>query len=313
MIDSFRAGGEPSDLNPYLTPGDFTTFDQTIAMASAQALLALVNRAATRVASWMYGDGTVLRFRRLLTQKLFQTKRESYSCSGGSLVTAVFPVSAIGEVSGCYDGFTVEVTAGAGLGQNTIVGSTVVAAGVVTLTFAEPLSVTIGATSVIELARNWISFVDPAAPLLYRNDIPISEMSIADIIRVRELSMKADLQPKERTERFTGSIGLEANPTQYWHESGRLFFDSVVPKDLWFELLYMRNPTPLVLYSDVLEIPLQYHDAIPMWVGHKLLMDQQDFNGAYALKRELEDFMNGVRPEGALQNSAEELSLVVWG
>jgi hypothetical protein len=313
MIGSFRLGGEPSDLNPYLVPGDRTTFDATLASDGAQGLLELVNGSVVRIANWTFPNGTILRFRKLTSVKIFQAKRNSYAVASGSVKTAVFPVSALVEVGGCYDGFTAIVVSGTGSGESAMVGSTVVAGGNVTLNFVDTLDTALDATSVIELARNWISFVDPAAPVLYQNDVAIENAGIGEILRVRGIGSKVDLEPKPRTEWFTGNAGKEASPTQYWSQGGRLYFDSVVPKDMWFEMLYIRQPEALVASDQELEIPLQFHEAVTLHAGHRMLLEQQDFNGAYALKRTLEEFMSTIRLEGSLERGAEELSLVLWG
>jgi hypothetical protein len=80
-------------------------------------------------------------------------------------------------------------------------------------------------------------------------------------------------------------------------------------------LVYYGHPTPITADTAPVEldVPSPYHEAIALWTAHFLLQRSQDFNGAYALKRDLMDLMQTLRMNDSLSLTEELTGFHVYG
>jgi hypothetical protein len=60
-------------------------------------------------------------------------------------------------------------------------------------------------------------------------------------------------------------------------------------------------------------MPEQYHDVVAQWAVHQVLLTNQDYNGAYAMRREVEDTMETLRLQGSFDMDMEVGGLTVFG
>lgn len=321
MISAYRTGGEPSDLCPYITPGDFTTFDDTLATAGAKMLLAYVNRGILRIANWVFSDGTILRFRSLIDRRPFYGKcaassgRTVSQILGSNLAVEAF----ISDFDGRYDGYVIEAS------QSTSKTTPLVIRGLVVDTYRilsqRDLIMTIDGNVFIgfddypnvnlRFMKSWVDLIKATYNLIAYGSINIATYSVSDILKVRNLTTKIDLVPSDRTDWFTANIATAGSPTEYFFQGGRIYLNALLDADENYEVLLYRNPNPLVNASDLLGLPESFHDAVALWTAHQLLLDQHDFDGAYAIKRDLQEMMQTLRLQGALEKSFESMSLFV--
>lgn len=317
MTKVFQLAGEPSDLCPYNTPGDPATFDLTFAVPGSSQLLAWINQALVRIANWKYGDETILRFRHLRKSMFFKHKPEmTGSVVAGAADTVSIagfaPANAVNQFNGWIIVVTHSVT---GVVQKRLVVST---AGV-------------GAVdSVLQVHQDWDSVPDALCTYaLYKRfytfvPAPVAGTvdeymisgdivnEIGDVIGVRDLVSNSDLQQAPQGERFTSTQLSLAIPSMFSIDGKKLVFDSAWNQSRSYEILYYAHPILITSVSQAIDIPVPFHEAIVQWAVHSIQMREQDFNGAYATKRDLQELMQTLRNNGEMMLDEEQVGFSVY-
>lgn len=318
MIKVFQLAGEPSDLCPYVTPGDPTTFDAALGQPGSLPLLAWINQALTRIAQWEYPDGTVLRFRHLRKNLFFKSKP---AMTGDVLASTADTISIDGfnplNRASQFNGWVLEVYDAAT--QNTqkrlvIATSGALAANSVLQVHQDwDFPPTVG-FSTYKLYKSFFEFVPtPVAgsvdDYMLAGDV-IEEL--CDVLGVRDLTGTVDLTTAAQGERFTATQLSKAIPTMFSMEGRQIKFDS--PWDLAraYEILYYAFPKQLAAVTDVPDLPRPFHEAIVQWAVHSIQMREQDFNGAYATKRDLQELMQTLRNQGVLSMENETTGFSIY-
>jgi hypothetical protein len=112
---------------------------------------------------------------------------------------------------------------------------------------------------------------------------------------------------------MSGSLRQVGVPTTFLVFGNEIWFDAAGDEAASYEVLYLRNPRRMVAATDVPDIPQHYHDAVRLWLTHNLMRTDQDFDGAYAAKRELEDLMEMTRMQGDAAAEYEQSGITVYG
>lgn len=309
----FRRTGKPSNLQIYTNPSNETTFD--ITLPGSVRLLRYVNTAITRIANWRFRDGSIMRLRNLYSRMFFNVldPRSEAVLLGGTSVIEV--AGFITNVAGQFDGWVAEVSAGAGVGQVRLVTSSVLGGAGVQLTLNEAFSTALDLTSVVKLYKAFFDMVPNtgAYPYLAYHIGLDPTIQVSDIMKIRDTKQFQDLIPVNADEVFTTSMLQSGIPTQYRIYGNQVWFDVPMAEAGSFEILYMKNPTDMTAATDVPQVPVIYHEAAILWATHSVMMLYQDFDGAYATKKELEDLMNQLRLQGSFELSFESTGLTVWG
>lgn len=306
LTEVYENIGEPSDLLPFTTAGDPTTFD--ITLSGAQRLLGWLNRAQQVISNWKFRDGRLLRFRNLFSSLYFQSYVYTGTLTAGTSSTVTFP-SGASLYDDVYNGWIVEITAGTGVGQVRLIidydGDSL------TATVHEDWTTIPDSTSVVSVYKGFEKFLlstDVEATF----NIPVSATSeMCSILKVHDLKNKVDLVPRERVNFFTTSVTEKDTPTTYWEYGNTLYFNSPIDEVRSYEIKYVKYPTNLTLASDIPEIPIPFHEALSMWCtwnGHKRNRDAQL---AYSVKRDLIDFMETMRESREFQMEFEYGYLVL--
>ncbi len=306
LTEVYENIGEPSDLLPFTTPGDASTFDITI--SGSQRLLKWLNRAEQVISNWKFRDGRILRFRNLFTNTYFQSYVYSGTLTAGtaSTITLPFGVSVYDNV---YNGWIVEITDGTGEGQKRFIiaydGDTL------TATVHKAWDTTPDNTSVVSLYKNFEKFL-LSTDVESAYHIPLSATSeMCAILKVRDLENEEDLVPRERGQFFTANLTESGIPTTYWEYGNSLYFDLAIDEVRSYEIKYVKYPEVLLTASQIPEIPIPFHEALSMWCtgnGHKRNRDAQL---AYSVKRDLIDFMETMREARDLKMEMENGYLIL--
>jgi hypothetical protein len=308
----FKDSGEPEDLQIYATPGDDTTFD--ITLPGSVKLLRLLNTALTRVANWRFPDGRLLRVRDLRGRLMFNTGAPIAVSILASTYNSVTLGGFTPNYAGEFDGWTIEVTGGTGAGHIATVRSSVLSGTNIEL-FVDPVWVAVpDNTSMVKLTKNFFEFRrNPTMPWETYH-IPVDFTNhMGDILKVRDISGLTDLARTYNDDMFTANMRTSGVPSQWKLFGNELWFDVAPAEARTYELLYIKNPAALVGANDVPELPEMYHEAVALWAVHNVMRQNQDFNGAYATKRELEDLMQQLRLQGSFDMEADIGGLTVWG
>lgn len=309
----FETLAEPTDLEVNTTPGDATTFD--ITLPGAQRILRALNQAMVRISNWKYRDGRLLRFRSLYDSFLWKypgsVAKTVTSATAGTVTIPGFAVDADDSLNG----WVIEVAAGLGQGQKRIVIDTVVSAGDLVLSVDYDFDTTLDATSEVALYKNFVQFVDPAGTATYLDyHVKIHpNVSMADVLRIRNLKDQADLGRAYLGESYTAGMMNTGTPTEFALYGNKIVFDSALDSAQSYELLYYRNPVALSQAAQVPEISAPFHEAATLYAIHKLQLRSQDYEGQYVMKKNLVDLMEDMRLDGAFSYEMDQMSIVVWG
>lgn len=312
----FELVGEPSDLCPYLTPGDSSTFDTTMGNSGIVKLLPWINQAQVRIANWQFTDGHMLRCRSLFATKYFQNK----AAITGTLVSATASTAAFAGFSPLnalhqFDGWIIELTGGTGSGQKAlIIDSTGTLATDCTVTLHKAWETTPDSTTTFKLYKRFYKFIPNPTALTYETyhiDLDPKD-GLDSILKVIDVEGQNDLAVISRTDMLTGTIISNGIGSSYARFGDTLYFDSAYDSLRTYQLFYYRHPTKLALYTDVPELPSPFHEAMIMWAAHSLQMRSQDFTGAYATKRDLQELMQTLRMQGSFEGMYEEGGMVIW-
>lgn len=313
MTKVFQLSGEPSDLCPYATWGDPSTFDLALGQTGSLPLLGWINMAITRIANWEYPDGTILRFRHLRKSFFFKSR---VALAGTVLSSTADTVTLPGVTTNRanqFSGWIIEITGGLGSGQKRIViGDTGATPDV--LQVHQDWTTQPNGTSTFSLYKRFFDLV-PASVAGTVDDYMISRdgvEDVADILKLRDITTLQDMGPAPRTELFTATMLGKGLPTSFRFEGSRIVFDTPFDTSRAFEVLYYAHPTPLVSSSDPIPLSSPFHEAIMLWAVHSLQMRAQDFNGAYATKRDMQELMTTLRNNGEMELENEQSGLVVY-
>lgn len=317
MTKTFQLAGEPSDLCPFTVPGDPTTFDPTLALAGSLPLLGWINEAMIRIANWEDADGTIVRFAHLRKSMYFKTLavKAGDVISGTSdtiEIDAFNPLNRVGQ----FNGWVVEVT-------NTVTGE-------VQIRLVVKTTGVLAANSVLTVHRDWDTVPDLTCTYrLYKRYFPFVPSPVAtsvddygiegdpvneihDILKLKDLNSLSELSTPKRTETFSATVLTKGIPTEFKFENGGILFNTPWDQNRSYEILYYANPRPLSAVTDRIEFPAPFHEAIKLWAVHMIQMRDQDFNGAYATKRETQELMRTLRLQGEFNHEQENSGFVVY-
>jgi hypothetical protein len=311
MVTAYQDAGEPSDLCPFTTPGDESTF--SISSAGAVKLLRKLNMAVERIANWRFRNGRLLHLRGLQKRALLTIQAPIaitvQSATANTLVCD--PSGETAPANGFYL-WTISIDAGTGAGQTrtvlTSVDSTTLA-----LTISKDWDTNPDATSTGTLYKTFFTMY--SAPTAFQTKWHLSADPIGgvmDITKIRDIETGTELVKVAREELFSGNLRSVATPTQWIAFGNELWFDGAPDEKTTLEILYQAHATAITTAADIPCVPLQYHQAVCLWLTHDIMRMNSDFDGAYATKRELEDLMETVRAQGESDMDYEQGGLTVY-
>ena len=109
-----------------------------------------------------------------------------------------------------------------------------------------------------------------------------------------------------RTDYHPYSMVETGTPSAYFVLGNTLAFDVAPDRDMWFMLEYYAMPEPMKSIFDEPGIPVRYHEAVVLYATWKGLRRYQEWDGAFATKRDLDEYMQKVRDSYALNDELED-------
>jgi len=295
VLQVYELLGEPSDLDPYDSSGSFD-----VSSDGASKILGWLNRGYRRILFWKFPSGRLIRFRSLKAIKYFKSATVSGTAANGGN-SSITLASTEDNTADQYVGWVVEITDGTGSGQKRLIVeySTSRVATVDVDWDTNPDS-----SSEYKLYKRFWKYLDPGTSF---SDEHIDLNPVSDIVaaqRVVDLKYNTELVPAGRTDHYETYSTVSGDPSVWFEEGDRLWFDTNVDEERWFQLDYTRMPSNLTGASDTPEIPEIFHEGIVLWTvwwgNHRL----QDPSRAYAFKKDLESFMSTTKEQ--LELSYEE-------
>ena len=298
VVRAFTALGEPSDLPIYRF--DTTTID--VAAAGWTALVDVVNQAQLELAAWKFPDGHQLRMRLNDAVAMFQTK--SVTATLASVSGGLATLTGLTDGTDLYKG---QLLTGGTSGASALVLSSFGAAGSTTVYLVKQSGTfTPGETvTVRDREYRWNAVAAPVNPAI-QTGIPYVRASgrPLEIVSVTDVDSETDLERHLKTDTLSVVSNATGRPASF------VKIPSGVRLDIWpdatytYMVRYARGPA-LLAYTDAdvePEVPAQMHRALELmaiWWGYRRAQESTD---AYAVKRDLDDFLRRVRTEYDLQD-----------
>jgi hypothetical protein len=257
----WEALGEPSDLNP--------------SSVGVARLREAINDAQDAIAMWTDNRGRKVPFRELEDVLRFTSVVETGTLETQSSLSSITLPNAVPGALGRYTGWMIRIN-----GETRRVVSSTIVVGANVLGLGAPLTVS-ASDADYELAK--------VAYELSGTDAIDTDMRIMEIQRVFDPEAGAMLD-EVGTRDFLYASGMGV-PGSWAHWRQGILFDVAPETARTYELHVTRLPTTVAQQTDVLEMPDTFCQAIVLratWWGFRRM---QDFNAAYATKREFEEMM----------------------
>lgn len=293
MVDVFEVLGEPSYLNIYSAAG---AVDATL--TGSQRILQWLNRGYRRVLSWKWPSGAQVRFPAMEGKTHFRTVVKSGSVQDASVASsgeaAYVDLSGLGPTDGLYEGWIVEIDSGTGSGQKRRVVQYVGATGRCYVNKdwdTEPEGPTSTTSSTYKLYKDFVRLCSSTDSEAADNVVLDPNTTALAILKIVDTNDGEVIEPAERTETFSENTIQTGVPTEYYRRENDIVFDVAVEDERWYSLEYVKMPAALAALTDVPKIPEIFHDAITLYAHWLGLRNAQEWSGAYATKKDLEDLM----------------------
>lgn len=294
----------------YEALGDLDDLDyRTFGSAQELKLRGFVNRAYRRICSWKYPTGEHVRFPVLEKIFFLSTVVLTGTISAGTANTATCS-GAVGALpNNRYADWVLEISGGTGSGQRALVISSVGSTGV--LTVHKDWATNPNATSTYKLYKRFYTFVEASDVTAAENIVLSPVTQIRAVQKVTDLQMPWDLHPSSRDENFSMFLLTPSIPMSYFRRGNNLYFDMPVSTVRTYRIEANVFPDDLAAATDVPLIPAQFHEAIVLfarWIG---LERNQEWQGAFATKRDLDELMQTLKADTELQYEREDAHVEV--
>jgi hypothetical protein len=293
----------------YEALGDLDDIDyRTFGSAQELKLRGWVNRAYKRICAWKFSSGEHIRFPVLEKVTFLSTVVLTGSVSAATSNTVTLSGVVGTTPIDRYADWVVEIDSGTGSGQKALViRNTTLGVCTVHKTWAT----TPDATSTYKLYKRFYTFVETTDPSAAEN-IAISPVNkLRAVQKITDLQMPWDLKPSSRDENFSMYLLTPSIPMSYFRRGNSIYFDMPVSTVRTYRIEVAMFPDDLAAATDVPLIPAQYHEAIVLftrWIG---LERNQEWGGAYATKRDLEEIMGSLKQDAELAFEREDAHLEV--
>lgn len=302
IVEVYEALGEPSDLSPYTTG---TTLD--LAAEGAIKILGWLNRAYKRILNWKFANGSQVRFPAQEGEAFFKSMVLTGTVASASSSTVVLDAGVDAEADR-YNGCIVEITAGTGEGQRRLI---VDFSGSRVATIDHDWDDEPTAASTYAVYKRTYKFRDSSATDADEN-ISLSPVSeVAAISKLTDIKALSEIKRAGRIDDFPSSLLTVGIPMAYIPKGSGLVFDLAPDGTIWYKLEYVRVPPALALATDEPELPDSFNEALLLyaqWIG---LRRGQEWGGAYATKRDIEDVMASLKTSLEMSFEREDIGAVI--
>jgi hypothetical protein len=275
----FDSLGRPTELEICTDPSDPLTFD--ITLPGSVRILRWINEVYFSMFTKKMYNGKYLRFKSQYAKVNFQN-----TVITGIVTTAASSYvqldAAVNTDNERYTNWTIEITAGTGIGQiRNIVAFT---GATLTAYVNKAWDIIPNATSSYRLTKNFIFIgVSPYALQHTGEYLDIDpESTFYSIIQLLDLTNANTLTPTDRNESFSSAVAqVSTSASLFKHESGIIYFDTSVTSSIWYSVKYRILPTALVLAGEEPNIPVNYHMALvyqALYVGFSNRMEEDRAN-----------------------------------
>lgn len=256
--------GDASDLDP--------------SKSGAKLLCGFLNDAQDVVSMWVDDRGRKVRFRQLEDAIRFSTNVLTGTLGTQTSTFDIALPSAIDGSDNCFKNWTVQI----GTEVRKVFSSRYVD-GVSYVRLTAPLSA-VPSDLAITLMQTDYAFGTGTY------DIDTEKMRIAEVLRVFDCEANSQIDIAAFHEFFL--VPAAGETTRWRYSKGGISLDSIPTTSRVYELHFIRLPLRVEAASDVFELPATFDSAILTYAKAAGFRRMQDFNAAYATKRDFADLMN---------------------
>jgi len=327
LVDLWESAGEPSDLDPWLAAADsyvdVPDGNLDVNSKGVRYYLRQLSRAQTAISNWRKSRGHEVRFKRFigtgnikcgLANNEFRFYR--YGAYGISVPVTRMPADL---PTGDYDIFENAAIKLINKTYTAISGEydATIAGGSLLLTFYEPI------TWPVDAAGNPLPYVD--GPIyqnwfkIQTNGVTYSDgfyctvpQNLVEVLKVYDgPSSKRLLRPKNKDSLYVQPATV-GTPEQWYIIGDRIYFNTYLEKNRYYKIEYYRMPNALeantgaALIGLQFEVPAYFHEALTIWVEWQQARRAQEWDKAYAVKKDLMDIIERTSTENSLDLMRDE-------
>jgi hypothetical protein len=308
VVEVWEMLGKPSDLTPYSNPPTNSTFE--ITSDGAVRILGWINRGYRAVLNWKLPDGTHIDFPSKRAVAFFTIDVPTGTATTASSYTITLDEAALATSDDYFNGWIIKITSGTGSGQVRLITDfdTVTQLATVSKTW----DTTPDNTSVYEIYQPFVEILATgharAAEAIVIDPVNtfIAPEMLHDVTNMRSLPKGSNTWSNIQNRLAYGQ------PSQYFWDQSRLWFDRAVDEQITYEIEYIRQPTDLTLSTDEPEIPEPWHTPIVYWALHEGLRRAQESGEAWAVKKDFNDFVASLIQPREQAWDKEESTLEVY-
>lgn len=283
LRDAWITLGEPTNLDPFVYDGMGVP---TGFSSDGSRMLAELNVAQVALATWMFPDGTRLRFPELRDWIYFAAASAVGTVGAGQ----VSPYEDIAGDFSAYPGWIMVVDGEARL----ILEGTTTSAMLDRGFSSDPSGKTY---TVYKRVYTWEDGI--GSP-----EKPLALYGVFDFEQKKRISRAAT-----SAEDFTG-IDTGASTVGTVRVRGQRIIFDVPPESGRFAVEVYRKPAELAALDDESELPESYHPALRLYLEMWGFTEMQENESAYARKRDLIDWLRQRRMTDDLEDDKRELKMV---
>lgn len=293
VVQVFEALGEPSDLNPYDTDG--TTILTT--SSGWTKLVDAINTGCLALSAWKWPSGRQIRMRLTEDTTVFEVNQSTKVVAGGGWSSPTLTVTVADSTANLQVGkLAVGGTSGAS-------GYVLYSSGV-TLYLTKVSGTFLPGETVTLYQREFVfvSGTDPRSavgiPYTPANGVPL------DIVGLHDIGNGTPLEETSKRERWLSPDSTVGTPTAFYRVPKGVVFDTWPTDGLTYVVRYQRGPKTLgyTITTEEPELPAQFHYGLVLFGTWWGLRRAQESNDAYAVKKDLEEFMLRTRTENDFQD-----------
>lgn len=319
-----EALGEPSDLQYWNEAADKDTPDQDAATNSEyyrnwRLYVDALNNACLAIACWKFPNNKMIRFRSLEEVATFQSHLrpiEVTNISGNIFqYISTNPAYPVDLTPDAYKDCMIRQES---TNANLLVIRSWTAVGMNYLLVASAGSAVVGADfflhkrdySFANVDFNFQPITSLDIPFDYRNGRPL------EIIDVIDASTGTQLEYEVKYDHLLGQTPAVGTPASFYKKALGLRFD-VWPTDIrGYFVRFLRGPRQIGYADDVNvvepELPIQFHEAIRLWMIWWGLRRMEENNSAYSTKKDLDDVLLRTQTEEDMQDRLTPGQMKLW-
>jgi hypothetical protein len=308
--EAYIASGEPSDLQYYVADRDTPDIDAIGNLATFRAWqtwIDAVNEAQLSIATWKFPNNRQLRFRFLEEYTSFQSAVETVTL--GAATGLVVPWTTTGTALTATDAYKGRIIFQAATSATCLIVRSYTSGGFNYFVLTA-LGALAAGTAVVSKREYEFEDVDFGTPPIVSSEIPwdYDNGRPLEILEVVDSTTTTALDHVGRNNTLLTQTPARAAPSEFYRTVRGLRFNTWPEDARSYLVRFYRSPRPFVFTDQAVEpeFPIQFHQAVYLWLVWWGMVRKQESSDAYARRKDLENFLATRRTELDILDASQD-------